>query len=39
VFNEWIDGEEFDGATVFDHARSPGLEGIVSKRNRRTGSK
>jgi bifunctional non-homologous end joining protein LigD len=32
VFNEWIDGEEFDGATVFEHARSLGLEGIVSKR-------
>src|SRR5262245_457641 len=32
VFNEWIDGEEFDAATVFQHARSLGLEGIVSKR-------
>jgi bifunctional non-homologous end joining protein LigD len=32
VFNEWIDGEEFDGATVFEHVRSLGLEGIVSKR-------
>jgi bifunctional non-homologous end joining protein LigD len=32
VFSEWIDGEEFDGATVFEHARSLGLEGIVSKR-------
>jgi len=32
VFNEWIDGEEFDGATVFEHARSLGLEGVVSKR-------
>ena len=47
VFNEWIDGEDFDGATVFERARSLGLEGIVSKRkdsryvsgNRRTGSK
>jgi bifunctional non-homologous end joining protein LigD len=32
VFNEWIDGGDFDGATVFEHARSLGLEGIVSKR-------
>ena len=32
VFNEWIDGDDFDGATVFAHARSLGLEGIVSKR-------
>src|SRR5262245_41347460 len=32
VFNEWIDGEEFDAATVFQHAQSLGLEGIVSKR-------
>ena len=32
VFSEWIGGEEFDGATVFERARSLGLEGIVSKR-------
>ena len=32
VFNQWIDGDDFDGATVFAHARSLGLEGIVSKR-------
>ena len=32
VFNECIDGEEFDGATVYEHAQSLGLEGIVSKR-------
>ena len=32
VFNEWIDGSDFDGAAVFEHARSLGLEGIVSKR-------
>ena len=32
VFSEWINGEEFDGATVFEHAQSLGLEGIVSKR-------
>jgi ATP-dependent DNA ligase len=32
VFNEWIDGGDFDGATVFEHAQSLGLEGIVSKR-------
>jgi bifunctional non-homologous end joining protein LigD len=32
VFNDWIDGSEVDAATVFDHARSLGLEGIVSKR-------
>jgi bifunctional non-homologous end joining protein LigD len=30
--NEWIDGGDCDGATVFEHARSLGLEGIVSKR-------
>ena len=28
---EWIDGGDFDGATVFEHAQSLGLEGIVSK--------
>ena len=32
LFNEWIDGGDCDGATVFEHARSLGLEGIVSKR-------
>jgi bifunctional non-homologous end joining protein LigD len=32
VFNEWIDGEEFDAAIVFQHAQSLRLEGIVSKR-------
>ena len=32
MFNEWIDGGDFDGATVFEHAQSLGLEGIVSKR-------
>jgi bifunctional non-homologous end joining protein LigD len=32
VFNDWIDGSEVDAATVFEHARSLGLEGIVSKR-------
>ena len=30
--NEWIDGGESDGPTVFAHACSLGLEGIVSKR-------
>jgi bifunctional non-homologous end joining protein LigD len=32
VFNDWIDGSEVDGATVFERAQSLGLEGIVSKR-------
>ena len=32
LFNEWIDGDEFDAATVFERAHSLGLEGIVSKR-------
>jgi bifunctional non-homologous end joining protein LigD len=32
LFNGWIDGDEFDGATVFERACSLGLEGIVSKR-------
>jgi bifunctional non-homologous end joining protein LigD len=32
LVNEWIDGDEFDGTTVFEHAQSLGLEGIVSKR-------
>jgi hypothetical protein len=31
-FNEWIDGRELDGSTVFAHACKLGLEGIVSKR-------
>jgi bifunctional non-homologous end joining protein LigD len=30
--NEWVDGGECDGPTVFAHACSLGLEGIVSKR-------
>jgi bifunctional non-homologous end joining protein LigD len=30
--NEWIDGDESDGPSVFEHACSLGLEGIVSKR-------
>ena len=30
--NEWIDGGEHDGATIFLHACKLGLEGIVSKR-------
>jgi ATP-dependent DNA ligase len=32
VINAAIDGEERDGATVFEHACRLGLEGIVSKR-------
>jgi bifunctional non-homologous end joining protein LigD len=32
VLNRWIDGDDFDGATVFEDACSLGLEGIVSKR-------
>jgi bifunctional non-homologous end joining protein LigD len=32
VLNNWIDGDEFDGKTVFEQACSLGLEGIVSKR-------
>jgi hypothetical protein len=32
LINEWIEGEGTDGATVFQHACSLGLEGIVSKR-------
>jgi bifunctional non-homologous end joining protein LigD len=33
LFNEWIDGGDFDAATVFEHGAVPlGLEGIVSKR-------
>jgi bifunctional non-homologous end joining protein LigD len=30
--NEWIDGDEHDGAIIFFHACELGLEGIVSKR-------
>ena len=30
--NEWIDGDEHDGVTIFFHACKLGLEGIVSKR-------
>jgi bifunctional non-homologous end joining protein LigD len=30
--NGWIDGSDFDGATVFEHACKLGVEGIVSKR-------
>jgi bifunctional non-homologous end joining protein LigD len=30
--NGWIDGGDFDGATVFEHACKLGVEGIVSKR-------
>ena len=29
--NEWIDGGEHEGATIFFHACKLGLEGIVSK--------
>jgi hypothetical protein len=32
VLNNWIDGDKFDGTTVFEHVCSLGLEGIVSKR-------
>jgi ATP-dependent DNA ligase len=32
VFNDWIDGDDFDGATVFEHACKLGVEGTVSKR-------
>jgi bifunctional non-homologous end joining protein LigD len=32
VLNAWVDGSDFDGETVFEHACSLGLEGIVSKR-------
>lgn len=32
MVNEWIDGEESDGTTVFERACSLSLEGIVSKR-------
>jgi bifunctional non-homologous end joining protein LigD len=32
VLNNWIDGDKFDGTTVFEHVCSLGLKGIVSKR-------
>jgi bifunctional non-homologous end joining protein LigD len=32
LLNPWIDGENIDGATVFERVCSAGLEGIVSKR-------
>jgi bifunctional non-homologous end joining protein LigD len=32
VLNNWIDGDKFDGTTVFEQVCSLGLEGIVSKR-------
>jgi bifunctional non-homologous end joining protein LigD len=32
VLNNWIDGDKFDGATLFEQVCSLGLEGIVSKR-------
>jgi bifunctional non-homologous end joining protein LigD len=32
LLNEWTDGSECEGATVFEHACSLGFEGIVSKR-------
>jgi bifunctional non-homologous end joining protein LigD len=32
VLEEWIDGDKFNGATVFERACLLGLEGIVSKR-------
>jgi bifunctional non-homologous end joining protein LigD len=32
LINEWVDGGDFDAATVFEHAQSHGHEGIVSKR-------
>jgi bifunctional non-homologous end joining protein LigD len=32
VLNKWIDGDKFDGTTLFEHVCSLGLEGIVSKR-------
>jgi bifunctional non-homologous end joining protein LigD len=32
VLNNWIDGDELDGATAFEQVCSLGLEGIVSKR-------
>jgi ATP-dependent DNA ligase len=32
VLNNWIDGDKFDGTTVFEQVCLLGLEGIVSKR-------
>src|SRR3984893_12093544 len=32
VLNNWLDGDKFDGMTVFEQVCSLGLEGIVSKR-------
>jgi ATP-dependent DNA ligase len=32
VLSNWIDGDKFDGTTVFEQVCSLGLEGIVSKR-------
>jgi bifunctional non-homologous end joining protein LigD len=32
TFNEWIDGSESDGVTLFEQACGLGVEGIVSKR-------
>jgi ATP-dependent DNA ligase len=32
ALNNWIDGDKFDGGTVFEQVCSLGLEGIVSKR-------
>jgi len=32
LLNGWIDGGQFDGAIVFQHACALGFEGIVSKR-------
>jgi ATP-dependent DNA ligase len=32
VLEKWIDGDKFDGATVFERVCSLGLEGVVSKR-------
>jgi ATP-dependent DNA ligase len=32
VINNWINGDELDGETVFEQVCSLGLEGIVSKR-------
>jgi hypothetical protein len=34
--NEWIDGGEHEGATIFFHACQLGLEGTVSKRKELT---
>jgi ATP-dependent DNA ligase len=32
VLHNWVDGDEFDGTTVFEQVCSLGLEGFVSKR-------